>query len=462
MRPIDRTLLGMRGSVPGIAWPPLHGGTRASLASLLFQLDATQWLAPEEIERGQFAQLKLLAVHLDAHSPHFRARLKAAGLQPSELASPEALRALAPLTRRDLQAAGRSLFCTAVPKGHFPLGEVKTSGSTGEPVVVKRSAVTHLFWMALTLRDHFWHCRNFTLGLSAIRATVPEHRESEGWGAPFDLLYATGRGQHIPITTPIAQQVGLLKSFRPGLLLIYPSNLAALANAFGQAGERLDGLSHIRTIGETLSPAVRALAETIFGAPVEDVYSSQELGSIAIQCPESGLYHAMAESLIVEVLDDRGAPCAVGGVGRLVVTDLHNFATPLVRYDLGDYAEVAGRCPCGRGLPALKRVLGRERNLILMPDGTRHWPLVGFAEFRSVAPVVQYQMIQEAREGIEVRLVTERALTHGEEDALRRVIQAALGHPFALRFSYYADRIPSGPNGKFEEFVCRVDQEPTV
>ena len=57
----------------------------------------------------------------------------------------------------------------------------------------------------------------------------------------------------------------------------------------------------------------------------------------------------MAENLIVEIVDDKGAPCASGEIGRVIVTDLHNFATPLMRYDIGDYAEVAAPCLCGGG-----------------------------------------------------------------------------------------------------------------
>jgi phenylacetate-CoA ligase len=101
-------------------------------------------------------------------------------------------------------------------------------------------------------------------------------------------------------------------------------------------------------------------------------------------------------------------------------------------------------------------VLGRERNLILMPDGSRHWPLVGFARFRDVAPVTQYQMIQTSRDEIEVRLVTETPLDENQVNALSNVIRGALGHPFALRFVYFEGRIPAGPRGKFEEFVSRV------
>jgi phenylacetate-CoA ligase len=134
------------------------------------------------------------------------------------------------------------------------------------------------------------------------------------------------------------------------------------------------------------------------------------------------------------------------------------MATPLIRYDIGDYGEVGPPCPCGRGLPTLARILGRERNLILMPDGTRHWPLVGFQKFREIAPVTQYQFIQHTREDIELRLVTERPFTGEDEKRLRALVQRALEHSFAVRFVYFKERIPAAASGKFEEFVCLVAQ----
>ena len=118
-----------------------------------------------------------------------------------------------------------------------------------------------------------------------------------------------------------------------------------------------------------------------------DTYSSQEVGVIAIECPQGDGYHAMSEGLVVEVLRDDGEPCAAGETGHVVVTDLTNFATPLIRYDLADLAEAAGPCACGRGLPRIRRILGRERNLLRLPDGRRFWPLVGAFEYRAGAPV---------------------------------------------------------------------------
>ena len=194
----------------------------------------------------------------------------------------------------------------------------------------------------------------------------------------------------------------------------------------------------------------------VFGARVEDLYSSQELGVIAVQCPASDLYHVMAESVIVEVLDPAGQPCDAGDVGSVVVTALHNCATPIVRYDIGDYAEVAAPCPCGRGLPTLRRILGRERNLILMPDGTRHWPLFDAIRFRDIASIRQYQFIQHDRERIEVRVVAERDVSADQERELRGVIQQKLGYPFTLEFTYFDGQLPRTPGGKFEQFVCTV------
>src|SRR6185295_14515719 len=99
-----------------------------------------------------------------------------------------------------------------------------------------------------------------------------------------------------------------------------------------------------------------------WGVGVVDVYSSEECGQIALQCPEHEQYHVQSESVLVEVLDDEGRPCAPGTIGRVVLTTLQNFAMPLIRYDIGDFAEPGPACPCGRALPVLTRIVGRVRN----------------------------------------------------------------------------------------------------
>lgn len=444
----------LKGSHGELVWPPLVGGPTAGLLSLARILEDSQWLSREEISARQHAQLAKLAEYSVRFSRVFRERLKKAGLEPADLREPANLIRLPLLSRRDLQKG--DVYCVQPPKEHLPVNEAKTSGSTGEPVVVKRTAITQLFWLAITLREYFWHERTFDLKFSAIRPTIPEYAEAPNWGPPANLLFETGPAQLIPITMSIEEIAERLAVFAPNVLVIYPNVLTALMAHLKRTAVTLPSVKLIRSISETLSPELKAQAREFFGARVVDNYSSQEMGVIAVQCPDSELYHVMSESLIVEILDENGHACREGETGRVVLTDLHNFATPMVRYDIGDYVKVGGACPCGRGLPTLERVLGRERNLILMPDGSRHWPLVGFARFRDVAPVTQYQMIQTSRDEIEVRLVVETPLNANQVEDLSNVIREALGHPFTLRFVTFEGRIPAGPRGKFEEFVSRV------
>jgi phenylacetate-CoA ligase len=421
-----------------------------ALIGHLAELETSERQTSGALAALQLQRLDRLTAHLEMHSAHFRSRLCEAGLRRADLLAPHGLQRLPVLSRRTLQNA-QHLFCETLPAGHGPTYETQTSGSTGEPVVVRRTAVNGMDWMAVTMREHLWHRRDFREPLCAIRASITELTLFKDWGAPVNELFKTGPALGIPVPTDIERQIELIRDFQPGILVIYPSNLAAFMNR----GIELPSVHQVLTIGETLSPQTRDDAAQMFGA-ITDTYSSQELGTIAIQCPDSSLYHVMAENLMVEVLNADGTPCREGETGRVVATDLRNFATPLVRYDIGDFAEVGSPCRCGRGLPTLSRIFGRQRNLVVLPDGTRHWPLVGFCYFREIAPVMQYQFIQDGRDTIELRLVTERPLNAHEEAGLTARVQKNLGFDFAVRFTYFPDRLPAGANGKFEEFVCRL------
>ncbi|MDH5798589.1 MAG: hypothetical protein OEZ19_08485, partial [Paracoccaceae bacterium] len=203
-------------------------------------------------------------------------------------------------------------------------------------------------------------------------------------------------------------------------------------------------------------PGLRDRCRQLGDIEIVDLYSSQEVGLVALQCPDSGLYHIQCESLIVEILDEAGRPCEPGDIGRIVITDLHNFATPLIRYDIRDYAEVGPPCPCGRGLPTLSRIMGRRRNMVVFPDGRKHWPMIGAYRFREVADIRQYQAIQHSTEDIEIRLVVEKTLDAVQEAQLTALAHQSLGHPFPLRFSYFDRELPKSRGGKFEEFISLV------
>ena len=143
-----------------------------------------------------------------------------------------------------------------------------------------------------------------------------------------------------------------------------------------------------------------------------------------------------------------------------MVTDLHNFAMPLIRYEIGDYAEAGEPCPCGRGMPVITRILGRTRNMLTLPSGEQIWPAFAKALREALPQLRQAQLVQRTLDEIEVRLVVARPLTPREEDRARRALGKALSDAFAYRF-VYVDEIPRSAAGKFEEVKSALGDRPT-
>jgi len=458
---MDETGARLRPGIEGAIWPALPDGTAAYILSVLWQLERTQWWPVDRLRDHQNRQLKALLSHAAQHVPYYERRLRDFGANPSLFVEPESWRAIPPLTRADIQNAGARLHNRQVPKSHGALSQVKTSGSTGQPVTVVKTGLSQIFWCAIAMRDHAWHRRQFDLKAAIIRANPavpaepPDGAVQPNWGPPATYFHETGQTALLRLGADVDLQAAWLVRHDPAYLMTYPTNLAALLVHFREHGIRLPSLREVRAVGETVSSDLRALCREVLGVPLVDMYSSQEVGYMALQCPESEDYHVQSESVLLEVVDDAGRPCEPGEIGRVLVTPLHNFAMPLLRYEIRDYAEVGAPCRCGRGLPTLKRIVGRERNMVMLPGGKRRWPLVGFHEYEAIAPIRQYQFVQRSLERIEMRLVVARPVSADEEGRLTEVVQRSLGHPFAVDF-VYLDAIPIGANGKFEEFLCAV------
>jgi phenylacetate-CoA ligase len=158
---------------------------------------------------------------------------------------------------------------------------------------------------------------------------------------------------------------------------------------------------------------------------------------------------------LIEVLGDDGTPCSPGEVGRVVITALHNFATPLIRYEIGDYAEVGEACACGRGLPVLKRILGRQRNFLVLPTGEKRFPEARMILMDLAPEIRQFQLVQKTVENIEIKLAVTTPLANSKELQITHHLNEKFGHPFDYQFIYVED-IPRSANGKFEEFKSEV------
>jgi phenylacetate-CoA ligase len=387
--------------------------------------------------------------------PFYRDRLEASGFDPARPLALETFRAIPVMSRAELQAAGENSICILTPPEHGAVRRGSTSGSTGRVLNYTKTALSDYLWLAITLRESLWSGWDLHGRLAVSRAGAKDS-ERDNWGKPEAIAFETGPASIRKVGMDISEQVRWLEDFRPDYLITNPTNLKGLCKWFRANGGRMGKLRGVRTLGEVVTPELRELSQEVLGAPIRDMYSAAEVGYIALQCPVHGHYHIQSETVLVEVLREDGSACHSGEIGKVVITALHNFATPLIRYAIGDYAEAGEACPCGRGLPTLKRIYGRSRNLIRLPNGRTRWPSMPPKKYSHIGSIQQIQLVQKSLNKIEVRLVVKSRLDKTEEKSLRVALSEMLRYPFEFNLVYF-DKIEFGPNHKFEDFISEIE-----
>ncbi len=455
---MDRVRLALHDLRPSLF---SEAAPRAAFLTQL-RLAESQWWERQRHEQHQLARLKNLVRFAATEVPFWRARLKPDYLDDASTLA-EALARLPILSRDHLHDEGKSLRAQNLPKGHAHSGQAVSSGSTGLVVRVADTNVFQQWQKILGLRSHLWAGYDFRRTLAVIRkgppgvAEYPDGKREPRWAGPTVIPFPTGPAWQLNTHASIEEQWEWLGRVRPAYLFTTPSLVKGLA----KCGPPSDGfaLSGISTVGEVVDNELRALAASGLKAKIHDRYSSEEAGSMALQCPDAPGYHVQAEAVIVEILDEQGSPCGPGEIGRVVVTPLLNFATPLIRYELGDYAELGGACRCGRGLPLINRIMGRRRNILVGPDGRHYWPSLESYDFFAVAESRAHQFRQVEVNLIEVCLVVDSPRTPEQEAEMRRLVTASLPFPCEVRFRYVSE-FPRHAAGKHEEFVSYVAAPP--
>ncbi len=419
--------------------------TASYLAEYLAQ---TEWWGAESLAAMQLRQAAELVRYAQKYSPFYKDRLASIDVAPGAGLTPEEFATIPFLTREDVQDVKDSLFSSKLPRGHGPAFDLHTTGSSGQPVHVKSTKYSSLFNMAVTLRGHRWFGRDLT-GTNVTIKVVSGGRgrvKTKSWAAG-----STGAGLTYSNRIPVNQLYDWLLADDPQYLQCHPSILQELIYRSLDVGAKPGQLRDVRSMGEILEPGLRTLCHRDWGVPVRDNYSCEELATLALTCPEHDHLHIQAERVLLEVLNDGNQPCVPGEVGRVVVTGLINFATPLIRYELGDRATTGAACPCGRGLGVIERIIGRERLPVILPSSDRLFPVLDAEPLLLKGGVRQYQLTQISTEEIDLKLVADLRLSEVEEADITAHLQRNFGHPFRFKF-IYVDKIPREPGGKFQIF----------
>ena len=276
------------------------------------------------------------------------------------------------------------------------------------------------------------------------------------WGSPANIIWQTGKSGLIHSNVSEKEKVEFLIRLQPQHLSTSPSTLRMLLGYFHDHGLKLPSLRSVRTSTERLDDDLRELCQKIFACPIVHNYSANEVGYMALQCPRTTQYHIQSEVVYCEVLNESGAQCQPGEVGRVVVTPLHNFSMPLLRYEIGDEAEVGAPCSCGRGLPVLRAIVGRTADYLTLRSGLRRRVTYNVYRISRIEGIREYQLVQKDFDRIEIRMAVRRELTPAEIGLIQEVMQAAFGAAFLIELRY-VEALPRTAAGKLRPFISEVE-----
>jgi phenylacetate-CoA ligase len=406
-----------------------------------------QWWPQERTKAWQWAKVKELLEHAQGAVPYYQRLFAGLGIQASDIRSWDDFARLPILTKEDIQSnLGRLLARDAQAV------ENQTGGSTGQPLRFYQDT-EYKEWETVSLYWGFNLC-GFRGGEKQVFL----------WGSDYDSTWhksLKGRLRDLThnirfinafdITDRQLKRVAQeLSRWQPDYIWGYASTLGLLADQIVKDRLQLRPKGVQSTAG-TLYPSLRSKLEQVFGKVVYDRYGCREVANIAHECSEHQGLHVFSAHNYVEIIggDDFG-------LGKIIVTNLHNKAFPFIRYDIGDLAICANRkCGCGRSFPLLERVVGRTVEIITSPSGKLIDGEFFTHLFYKVKGVRQFQVVQESRNLLVIKIV--KAEDFGP-DVLSFLESKIKGHgdpEFEIRFEF-VDRIPPLNSGKTAFVLSKV------
>lgn len=414
--------------------------------------EESQWWTREQLESFQWTALERLLCHAATTCPYYHDDWENRGLTARKLKSWDDFR-LWPVISRETIRRHRLVMRTTLP---LPLIAKATGGSTGEPVQFDLNHDSNDRRTAMMYRGYGW------------AGGAPGSKQLYIWGGAVGRVPAWKRwkatlhhrfDRHLVLNcfefthNRMQAHIACWNRYHPEVVVGYTNPLYEFAKYIQQTGQTVKAPNTIIVGAEKLYDFQRDLMQRVFRAPVFETYGSREFMLIGAECERHCGLHLSMENLLVEIVDEDGQPVPPGMEGKVVITDLFNYGMPFVRYDTGDRA-IAGfeNCPCGRGLPLLKQVTGRQLDVLETPDG-RKVPGEFFPHLLKEFPSIRrFQVVQRAPDQIVLKLVLNGGFTLADRDLLMREIRKGVGLRVDVKLEF-VDDIPLTSAGKHRVVV---------
>ncbi len=341
----------------------------------LTRLLRSQYWSPAQLQQRQWQLLQALLAHCVCEVPFYRQLYRRAGVDIREIKSLDDLQRLPVVKKPALIAAGQQAI--AVSYRNQTLHRVNTGGSTGEMLTIyfseqqRRRRIANIY-------------RSYLANGYGPQHTIAYFQIYDGRQLPLARL-GLFRFITMDFNQPLESQVDRIARARPAVLSGYPSLIEPLGTLLQQRGLQLTPKLIISNSEQLTSNQHRQIQQS-FGVAPTNIYDSWEFGTMAWQCPQHQGLHINSDLLWIEVDDD----------GELLVTDLYNWAMPMIRYAIGDRGQwQQGDCPCGRHLPRLQQLEGKASVAVALSDGRSIEPVMQIRGLLArITDISAYQLVQ--------------------------------------------------------------------
>lgn len=427
----------------------------ANRQQYLQELSATQWQDPETLRQRQWQRVCETVEYAFKHCSYYRTSYANPGFN-GILRDWEDFRRLPLLTKRDIRENEATLLSREFQREE--LVEAKTGGSTGTALTLYFDERCQQMRNAAAMRSDRWAGWDIGMKIGAV------------WGNPpvADTFKKKLRSllldRYIFLDTmdinesSIRRFVDAWRRERVQVLFGHAHSIYILATYLRRMGVEDLQPRGIITTSMMLLELERRIIEEVFKCRVTDRYGCEEVGLIACECEQHQGLHLNVDHLAVEFLRDDGTEATAGEEANIVLTDLINRGMPLIRYQVEDMGVPSDRrCPCGRGLPLMERVIGRQADFLKRPDGSL---VAGVSlverTLTGIPGIEQMQLIQDEMHYVRAKVVRDSRFDEKAEQQLRNELQVALGESIRVEIQY-VPALDQTHLGKYRFAICNVE-----
>jgi len=444
--------------VKNIIYPTYRFIKKDDVSMRLKELEGNQWLSRQELKDLQWKQLMILLEYVYDKVPYYTNLFNELGLKPGDIQCYDDYMKIPVLTKEIIRNNAKNMITVdSSIKGT----SANTGGSTGETLYFHKGITG--YGLANIIRLNRWCGKDIG------------DREAVIWGTPFNVR-KTKRilnrfKDYVKNTIYLSsfdmsekamlKYANVLRKFRPKLLRGYPSALYIFADYLKKIGINDIRPKAVISTGEKSFPFQKELIKEMFGCDVFEQYGNNEFGNIAHECSDHHGFHILTDMNYLEILHN-GRPAEIGEEGEIIVTGLHNYYMPFLRYRVGDNGILSNaQCSCGRGFPLMEEIRGRSFDMIVTPSGKAlggfFWTFIS----RAVPGIKQFQVSQKDLASVDFKIVPDAAFQKSSLKELEHKIREKAGNDFKVNFKI-VDDIPLTPSGKFRFIVSETSKERLV